>query len=154
MIPKVHPRVTGGVWWGDGRGVVTNEIAAIFLFETLQAPDDFWLLLWFCASAWRKRHLLLLESQDESLLILPVAIWREGRGSDIRGVVSTSNHPAHQGVLSAGIEGDRVEQGAEQLSGESRTAKVRTRAGSEKWGGERGLAAAVRESCPTTRTTP
>lgn len=41
MIPKVHPRVTDGVWRGDGRGVVTNEIAAIFLFQTLQAPDDF-----------------------------------------------------------------------------------------------------------------
>ena len=43
-----------------------------------------------------------------------------------------------------------MEQGAEQLSGESRTAKVRTRAGNEKWGGERGLAAAVKGSCSTT----
>ena len=51
MIPKVHFPAIDGVWWGDGRGVVTSKIADTFLFLTLQAPDDFWLLLWFCASA-------------------------------------------------------------------------------------------------------
>lgn len=96
---------------------------------------------------------MLPESQDESLLMwLLVAIWREGRASRIGGVALASNGPALRGLEEQ--DGDREQQGAERLSGESRVAKVRMRAGNEKRGSQSGPAVAGRGSCPTTRWTP